>query len=179
VARSVLSLGYRLRGFTCTSLLVNVPSAEPAVAVLGRRPAGAVPAHVTIAYPFSLAAMGAKATGELAALFAEHPGFDAEFDAIGRFPDDAYLAPRDPQPFSALADAVQDRFPGNPLYGGAFVSFIPHLNIGSADRLSPAAQRAVEELLPLHAQVREVELWGLRVSRWVRLRGFELAAPSN
>jgi len=177
VARSVLSLVYRLRGFTCTSLLVHVPVAEPAIAVLGGNSEGDVPAHVTVAYPFTLTAMGARASAELAQLFAEHPAFDVEFHAVRRFDDDAYLAPREPLPFAALATAVQDRFPGNPLYGGAFGTYTPHVTIGPVHRLTSAALQAVERLLPLHAQVREVELWGFRGSHWVRVRGFDLAAP--
>jgi len=175
VASAALSLWFRLRGFTLTTLLVRVPEAARAAAVLGGASRdGDTPPHVTIAYPFPRTAMGAAATAELERLFAERSSFQLELDAVGRFDDVAYLAPRDPGGFAVLADAVQEQFPGNPLYGGKFESYVPHLAIGPARCLTTALQSEVEQFLPIRTQVRQVELWGLRRHRWVLVRPFAL-----
>ena len=175
VAAATLSLWFRLRGFALTTLLVHVPEATRAAAVLGAPQDGDTPPHVTIAYPFTRSALGATTSRELARLFAEHASFELELHTVRRFDDVAYLAPRDPESFAVLAEAVQRRFPGNPLYGGMFESYIPHLALGPVPRLTTALQSEVEHLLPIRTQVREVELWGLHRRRWALIKPFPLA----
>lgn len=168
------SLWRRLRGFTVTCLVLRVPEAEPAVAVLGPPAGGDLPAHLTIAYPFPLAAMGTGPTAVLERMFGEHDAFDLELDTLGRFDDVAYLTSRDPRRGAGLAAAVQDRFPGSPLYGGAFDTFVPHVSLGPVSRLNATSEAALRNLLPIRSHVREVELWGLCRGHWVLVRGFPL-----
>ncbi|MGZ4532954.1 MAG: hypothetical protein ACXVXP_11460, partial [Mycobacteriaceae bacterium] len=88
--------------------------------------------------------------------------------------DVAYLTSRDPRRGAALAAEVQDRFPGSPLYGGAFDTFVPHVSLGPVSRLNATSEAALRNLLPIRSHVREVELWGLRRGDWVLVRGFPL-----
>jgi 2'-5' RNA ligase len=172
LASAAVPLWLRLRGFTGTALVVRVGEADRAMSIVGE-PHGGIPAHVTIAYPFPLKAMSASSVRVLQQLFAEHDVFDFALETVCRFDSVAYLAPNAVERFSALAHSVQDRFPGNPLYGGAFDTYIPHLTLGPLNRLTPELADAVLQLLPIRARAREVELWAMRHS-WQSVHRFPL-----
>lgn len=171
----MLSLWHRLYGVTHTALLVRVPEAARAVSIVGAPSAGGLPPHLTIAYPFPRAALGDDATAALGQLFWQHAAFDFTLHSVQRFDTVAYLAPTAVERFAALATAVQDRFPGNPLYGGAFDTYIPHLSLGGLDLFSAEAETTVQQTLPIRTRATAVELWGQRRGRWVSAHRFPLA----
>ncbi len=172
LAAAVTASAWRLRGYTGTTLVIRVAEADPAVELVAGAHHGA-PAHLTLAYRFPLAAVGGSFRTALRQLFAGRPAFDVELVAVRRFDTVAYLEPESEQPFAALAAAVQDRFPGHPLYDGAFPTYIPHVSLGPVDQLTPAAEAAVGGSLPIRARVSEVQLWAMR-RNWQRFDRFTL-----
>ena len=91
---------------------------------------GAVPAHVTVLFPFlPLGSLGSNVRRELAAIAAAHEPFDVRFARVGRFPGVVYLAPEPSEPFTRLTAAVVGQYPDFPPYGGAFEEVIPHLTV--------------------------------------------------
>jgi 2'-5' RNA ligase len=121
-----------------SALIIAVPEAEPLVKKLRARfdssAAVGVPAHITILYPFM---PPDKITPEILAdlrhLFAQVPAFWFPLPETRRFPDVFYLAPSPAGPFKALTQAVVERYPNYPPYGGAFAEVIPHLTIADVD----------------------------------------------
>lgn len=175
----LLSLRYRLRGFTETALLIRVPEANRTVSILAALAETSPPPHVTIAYPFPPAAISNVYGDVLEELFARHADFDFTLHSIRRFDTVAYLAPSAADRFAALVDAVQDRFPGNPLYGGEFETFIPHLSLGAVHELTSTSEQEVSRQLPIRACAQAVELWSQRHGRWTLVRRFPLAPLSS
>jgi hypothetical protein len=70
---------------------------------------------------------------ELRNLFAQFPAFEFTLPEFRRFPDVFYLAPSPAEPFKVLTQAVVERHPDYPPYGGAFTEVIPHLTIADVD----------------------------------------------
>src|SRR4029077_829384 len=93
-----------------------------------------VPAHITIVFPFLPAhRLVPDVRRHLAALAAGQRPFDVRFARVGRFPTVVYLAPEPSAPFTRLTEAVVDRFPDYPPYGGVFEEVIPHLTITESE----------------------------------------------
>ncbi|MDX6198835.1 MAG: hypothetical protein QOJ79_1986 [Actinomycetota bacterium] len=159
----------RLRGVRATALVVPVPE------VAGLAMPAEMPPHVTVAFPFDLAAVGPARRSRLAALFQQSPRFAFELFRLERFADATYLAPRDPEPFAALVAAIAAAVPGYPLYGGRFPEYLPHVTVGPADGMDPARTSALTAVLPISGRADAVELWALRRRRgWVREDVFPL-----
>lgn len=121
---------------------------------LGSGPANGVPPHVTLLAP----SPGDEEA--IAEVIAGAAAFDVEFGELRRFTEvpTLYLAPDPAEPFVALTNALVERFPEWPPYGGVHgTSVIPHLTVtqGPAE---DAAEQAVAEALPLHARAREAIL---------------------
>jgi 2'-5' RNA ligase len=165
-----------------SALHIDIAAAQPVVADLRRRwdPAGlAVPAHVTILFPFlAPAQLTAEADRDLARIAASVGEFDVAFRRVGRFPDVLWLAPEPAEPFARLTDAVARRWPDHPPYGGAFEQVIHHLTVadGAPAAVLEALAAAVTSALPvvervsaLTLSVRERGSW--RVGRQYPLRG--------
>ncbi|MFG3094110.1 2'-5' RNA ligase family protein [Streptomyces sp. NPDC048202] len=58
-----------------------------------------------------------------------HRPFEARFERCGRFPGILYLAPDPDAPFRRLTEAVAERWPETPPFGGQFDEIVPHLTI--------------------------------------------------
>ena len=125
-----------------------------------------LPAHVTVLFP---------APGDVVALtevLGRFAPFDVTFPRLDRFPGLLWLAPEPAEPFVALTEAVVERFPSYPPYGGRYASIIPHLTVAA---VSPAA--LVEPLLPLHSHVDSVVLYESADGRhWQDVQAFDLDA---
>ena len=90
-----------------------------------------VPAHITIVFPFLPAAQltpevrrqpGRRSRPVSARSTSDSPGSGGSRRVV-------YLAPQPSAPFTRLTEAVVERFPGFPPYGGVFEEVIPHLTI--------------------------------------------------
>ena len=116
----------------------------------------AVPAHVTVPYPFIPPdRIHAGTLDAVTAALAAVPAFVCTFATVqwhGR--DIAWLAPDPDTGFHALTEAVRARFPDYPPHGGACQDTIPHPTIGhrptaEGDHLQQATQQ-VQAAPPAH-----------------------------
>jgi hypothetical protein len=126
-----------------------------------------VPPHITVLGPFIPPSELTPAieTG-LAELFTDIPAFDFRLAKVARFPLVVYLAPEPADLFRALTEAVVDRFPGYPPYGGVFDEVIPHLTVAECetgmcedpDAILGEIERDIVGVVPIEARAREVWL---------------------
>lgn len=122
--------------------------------------AAGAPPHVTILYPFlPVADLTPAIRRELAAIAASVEPFEVRFADIGRFPRAVYLIPEPSATLAALTEAIADRFPSYPPYGGVFDEVIPHLTLvesetAALDEIAEAAQSH----LPFSRHVAAMEL---------------------
>ncbi|MEU6261351.1 2'-5' RNA ligase family protein [Streptomyces sp. NPDC047043] len=147
-----------------TALVVPVPEAEPSVRVWRDRfdPAAraGVPAHVTVVFPFLHASLvDAGTCAVLDEIFGRHESFDVRFEECGRFPGVLYLAPVPDAPFRRLTEAVVDRWPEAPPYGGKYEPH-PHLTVaqGQEDAVLDELEADLLPGLPFAARVPTVDL---------------------
>ena len=156
-----------------TAIVVPVHEAEPVIGELRRlhSPSGrdGMIAHVSLLAP--LAGVDYDAVEEVAA---EHRAFPFRLAEVGRFESAVYLAPDPAEPFVALAEALRDRIPAEPVPGGRV---IPHVTIAS--RVEAAVLDDVEErvrpLLPITATARTISVLERGADlRWRELRSVAL-----
>jgi 2'-5' RNA ligase len=119
-----------------------------------------VPPHVTVVFPFLPAdRLTPDVRRALVAIAASHRPFDVRFARVERFPTVVYLAPEPSAPFTRLTEAVVDRFPDFPPYGGAFEEVIPHLTITeSGDAAFDAIAAQAETALPFSHRVTRLDV---------------------
>lgn len=171
-----------------SGLVVEIPEAEPAVgqhrAALDVNARFGVPAHVTVLFPFMPPArIDAVVLDRLRQLFADVAAFEVDLTHTAWF-DEAvlWLAPDDPKPFRALTELVHRAFPEFPPFAGQFADVVPHLTVahGCGVAAMQAAERAVEQHLPIHARVRSVSLLVQPEpgGSWTRAAGFPLAGTA-
>lgn len=150
-----------------TALTIKVPEADPLVR-------SAVPAHVTVLYPFvHESRLDATARGDLSALFAGHDAFTLTFGEFARFPGVLYLDPWPHAPVTALAKDLTGRWPEAVPYRGIFdPPLAPHLTVANdegpatQDAAYDALQAELEPLLPLCCRVRAIHLIVFDGTRW-------------
>lgn len=174
-----------------SAVIVPVPEVEHAVADLRDRhdPAAGwgVPAHVTVMFPFLPPdEIDAGVLDRLGAAVASVPRAVATFGRTAWFGTEVlWLAPDPSAVFTALTDAVTAAFPGYLPYGGEIEDVVAHVTIGyntAAPEPPPAVLRRAEELvqalLPITAEVDEVELWwGTEApGGWRRVESFPLGS---
>jgi 2'-5' RNA ligase len=145
--------------------------------------ANEIPAHISINHPFCPAAEKESRLEEiLADLFAGIATFKFSLTEVRRFPEALYLVPEPEECFTALITAVADRFPQSPPYEGRFEDIIPHLTVAyledaqGLDAMSDALYAAAAKVLPLHAQVRGVQLIEKVGGKWRERRSFPLGS---
>lgn len=171
-----------------SALGVLVPEAEALVKPFRERydPSAAegVPAHITILVPFKPpVTITADVLETLRQLFAGFRSFTFALTEPRRFPDVLYLAPVPEAPFQALTEAVVERFPETPPYGGVFDHIVPHLTVAHAldreelDRIAQAFAQAVTGKLPVSATVTEVGLLDNTDGHWQVRANFPLGHP--
>ena len=152
------------RAVSETAIVVVVPEAEALLERYRRRRPRhddpAIPAHVTVLFPFrpSVDEADVALIGECAAAV---PAFDVTFARTAAFPVGlVYLVPDPVEPFLELTEVLAGAFPDTPPYGGLFDEVIPHLTV-AAD-LEPAEVIALRDELvgepPIEATVTHIAL---------------------
>jgi len=106
-----------------------------------------VPPHITVLYPFVLPELLSDAVvDEVADVVGRFPPFDLELTHLAEFDGEAfYLAPDPAEPFAAITQALWDRFPDHPPFGGRFETVVPHLTVAAVP--FGATRERVEDLL--------------------------------
>jgi 2'-5' RNA ligase len=158
-----------------TALVVAVPEAEPLVGRARSRydlaDKTGIPAHITILFPF-----GDREDG-LDELFARFPPFDFALASVRRWPTVLWLAPEPSEPFVALTNAVADRYPEHPPYGGEHDEVIPHLTVGHREEVPLELDAELRRGLPIAARAMSVvQLEEFAHHRWRERRRFALGA---
>ncbi|MFF2384223.1 2'-5' RNA ligase family protein [Streptomyces sp. NPDC058108] len=164
-----------------SGLIVRVPEAEPAVRAwrdrLDPSARAGVPAHVTILFPFLDASRiddGTRvAIGEV---IGRHRAFETRFEHCGRFPGILYVVPEPAAPFRRLTEAIAERWPESPPFGGRFEELVPHLTVaqGQEDAVLARAEADLQSRLPVTACVSSVDLMVHDGTRWHRKASFSL-----
>ncbi|MFE2531388.1 2'-5' RNA ligase family protein [Streptomyces sp. NPDC059371] len=164
-----------------SGLVVTVPEAEPAVRAwrdrLDPSVGSGMPAHVTVLFPFlPESRIDDDTLAAIADVFERHKPFEARFEGCGRFPGILYLAPEPAASFRALTEAVVDRWPETPPFGGQFAEVVPHLTIaqGQEDADLDEAEAGLRDRLPVFTRVASVDLMVHDGSRWRQRASFAL-----
>ena len=121
-----------------------------------------VPPHITVLYPFVRPELMSDAVVDAVADVAGRlASFDFELIHLAEFDDEVfYLAPDPAEPFAAITQALWDRFPDHPPFGGRFETVVPHLSVAGVP--FGATRGTVESLLgtelPIAARARGVTI---------------------
>jgi 2'-5' RNA ligase len=158
-----------------TAVVVTVAAA----AAIVETPAGGIPAHVTLLYPFADGSQIAGMLDDLESELRRFPRFMLTLRRLDRFscpPAVVYAVPDPQERFLAMTDALTARFGFAP-YGGEHSEVIPHLTIAISDE--PVALDAVERdaarSLPISELVDAVEVWEHDSAAWRRLHIISLS----
>lgn len=170
-----------------SALLLAVPAAEAAVgphrARLDPSARDAVPAHLTVLYPFLRPTeIGPDLLAELSRLFAAVPRFSFTLDRVRWFGESVvWLGPSDESPFRALTERAAATYPSCSPYGGIYQDVVPHLTVGQRGEPAElrAAAEAVRPLLPITAEATQVTLMAgpdpsRQPGRWHTMASFPL-----
>ncbi|MER6471412.1 2'-5' RNA ligase family protein [Streptomyces collinus] len=166
-----------------SGLIVKVPQAEPLVRAWRDRldPSArvGVPAHVTVLFPFLDASrIDEDVCAAISEVVGRQPSFEARFDRCGRFPGVLYLAPEPDTGFRRLTEALVERWPENPPFGGQFDDVVPHLTLaqGQNEAVVEKAEADLLTALPIVAQVSSVDLLVHDGTRWRQRASFPLGS---
>ncbi len=157
---------------TLHAVVAAFPALAPSVdewreRTCGSKPSHGVPPHVTLLHP---APPDLDAIRDVVAPFA---AFDVVFGSFARFPGTLWLVPEPAEPFVALIEALGQRFPDWPPYGGGFDEIVPHLTVAQADL--DVAETALLPRLPLAAHVDSVVVLAEpELDRWREVASFPL-----
>ncbi|MEU3481070.1 2'-5' RNA ligase family protein [Streptomyces sp. NPDC033754] len=164
-----------------TALIVRIPEAEPAVRGWRERldpsAQAGVPAHVTVLFPFlDESRMDALVHSALADVLGSHPAFDLRFERCGRLPGVLHLVPDPDTQLRRLTEAIADRWPEAPPYGGRFAEIVPHLTIaqGQEDAVLEEIEADLAVRLPFTSRVSSVELIVHDGTKWQERASFAL-----
>lgn len=164
-----------------TGLIVRIPEAEPAVRGWRERldpsARAGVPAHVTVLFPFlDESRIDALVHAALANVLGRHPAFDLRFERCGRFPGVLHLVPEPDTRLRQLTEAIANRWPEAPPYGGRFAEIVPHLTIAQGQE-GPVLEEIEADLavrLPFTSHVSSVELIVHDGTKWQERASFPL-----
>ncbi|WP_369149040.1 2'-5' RNA ligase family protein [Streptomyces sp. R44] len=164
-----------------TGLIVRIPEAEPSVRGWRERfdpsAEAGVPAHVTVLFPFlDESRIDVRVESALADLLGRHQAFDLRFERCGRLPAVLYLAPEPDTRLRQLTEAIADRWPEAPPYGGRFAEIVPHLTIaqGQEDAVLEEIEADLAGRLPFTCRVASVELIVHDGTKWQERASFAL-----
>ncbi|MEV6327907.1 2'-5' RNA ligase family protein [Streptomyces sp. NPDC051909] len=166
-----------------TALIVRIPEAEPSVgrwrARLDPSARAGVPAHITVLFPFlDESRTDALVHSALADVLGSHPAFDLRFERCGRLPGVLHLVPDPGTRLRQLTEAIAERWPEAPPYGGRFTEIVPHLTVaqGQEDTVLEEIEADLVGRLPFTAHVSSVELIVHDGVKWRERASFALGA---
>ncbi|MFI0928537.1 2'-5' RNA ligase family protein [Streptomyces sp. NPDC021012] len=169
-----------------TGLIIQIPEAEPAVRRWRERldpsARAGVPAHVTVLFPFlDESRTDALVHSALAHVLGSHPSFDLRFERCGRLPGVSHLVPEPDTQLRQLTEAIADRWPEAPPYGGRFTEIVPHLTIaqGQEDAVLEDIETDLAGSLPFTSHVSSVELIVYDGTKWQERASFALGERSR
>ncbi|AJF66733.1 2'-5' RNA ligase family protein [Streptomyces vietnamensis] len=164
-----------------TALIVRISEAEPSVRGWRERfdpsARAGVPAHVTVLFPFlDESRIDALVHSALADVLGGHQAFDLRFERCGRFPGVLYLVPDPDTRLRQLTEAIVDRWPEAPPYGGRFAEVMPHLTIAQdqEDAVLEEIEADLVGRLPFMSHVASVELIVHDGVKWQERASFAL-----
>ncbi|GAA5020692.1 2'-5' RNA ligase family protein [Streptomyces siamensis] len=164
-----------------TGLIVRITEAEPAVRAWRERldPSArvGVPAHVTVLFPFlHERRIDSDTHTALGEVIGRHRPFEARFARCGGFPGILYLTPEPEAPFRRLTEAIADRWPETPPFGGQFDDVVPHLTVaqGQDAAVLEQVETGLRRRLPVTASVSAVDLMVYDGVRWQPRASFPL-----
>ncbi|WP_336111672.1 2'-5' RNA ligase family protein [Streptomyces sp. PTD9-10] len=164
-----------------SGLIVKVPEAEPAVRAwrdrLDPSARAGVPAHVTVLFPFlDESRIDSDTCAAIGGVIGRHRPFEVRFEHCGQFPGILYLVPEPDVPFRRLTEAIADRWPETPPFGGRFDDVVPHLTIaqGQDGAVLEEADAGLRGRLPITAHVSSVDLMVHDGTRWQQRASFAL-----
>jgi hypothetical protein len=161
------------RGSRRTALIIPLAAAEEPLSRLYAGPAErhALPAHVTVLYPFAPARMiDAPMLDDLRRLAERVPGFELTLAEVARFPGVLYLRPEPERPFVELTQLVAERWPHYPPYAGRHDGDpVPHVTVVEGPEPAGMAD-TLQALLPIRAVADELWLVEPRRSSGWRIR---------
>jgi len=146
-------------------LAISVPEADGVLNRIRSIYAGEVPprganAHITIQYPWMPPALiTEQAILDLTTVFSGFPCFDFSLQ-LGWFGHEVLLlVPENPAPFVRLTEAVLDRWPEYPYYGGEHSQIEPHVSLayGKERNLWDLAEQ-LADCVPLHGRATHITL---------------------
>ncbi|MFH9250885.1 2'-5' RNA ligase family protein [Streptomyces lydicus] len=164
-----------------TGLIVRTPDAEPAVRAWREQfdpsARAGVPAHITVLFPFldeSRIDAGVRST--LADVLGKHSAFDLRFERCGQFPGVLYLVPEPDTQLRRLTEAIADRWPEAPPYGGKFTETVPHLTVADdqGDTVLHEVEANLLGKLPFTSRVSSVDLMAYDGAKWQQRTTFAL-----
>ncbi|SEO21838.1 2'-5' RNA ligase family protein [Actinacidiphila rubida] len=165
-----------------SGLVVTAPGAEPVVRAWRERldpsARAGVPAHVTVLFPFLPASrLDAEAMAGIGEVLCRERAFDVRFERCGRFPGVLYLVPEPDGPFRRLTEAVVERWPEHPPFGGQFDDVVPHLTVaqGQDEAVMAEVEADLAAGLPVSARVSSVDLLVHDGTRWRHRACFPLS----
>jgi 2'-5' RNA ligase len=160
---------------------VRIPEAESAVRGwrdwLDPSARAGVPAHVTALFPFlDESRIDDGVLAAIGEVIGRHRPFEARFELCGRFPGILYLVPEPDLPFRRLTEAIVDRWPEAPPFGGQFDEVVPHLTIaqGQNDAVLDEAEAGLRSRLPVAVRVTSVDLMVHDGTKWQQRASFAL-----
>ncbi|MFE5859366.1 2'-5' RNA ligase family protein [Streptomyces virginiae] len=164
-----------------TGLIVRIPEAEPFVRGWRERydpsAQAGVPAHVTVLFPFlDESRTDALVHSALTDVLGRHQAFDLRFERCGRLPDVLHLVPEPDTPLRRLTQAIADRWPEAPPYGGRFAEVVPHLTIaqGQEGAVLEEMEADLAGRFPFTSRVASVELMVHDGVKWQERASFAL-----
>jgi len=149
-----------------SALVVVIDNAEPFDAVLREFAVETfelgIPFHVTLLYPFApREELSEELLADLRSFFAAWPPFEFDLARIAVWPDVVYAVPEPDAELRRCMQALFDRFPQWPPYGGIHDEVMPHATLAEdveAAAVFPEIERRVAPHLPRRCQARDVAL---------------------
>ncbi|MET9962263.1 2'-5' RNA ligase family protein [Streptomyces sp. NPDC006326] len=133
--------------------------------------------RTSVLFPFlDDSRMDGSVQADLADLIGGHRAFNLRFARFGRFPEVLYAVPEPDTQVRRLTEAIVERWPEAPPYGGKFADVLPHLTIaqGVDEDVLGEIEAALLGSLPFTSRVSSVDLMVFDGTKWQEGASFRL-----